>query len=57
METKKQLRLIGLLLNAMNSDNTDYILEQLSRIYTMIYSNNIAPTTEFKELEVKEKCF
>lgn len=56
METKKQLRLLGLLLNAMNSDNADYILEQLSRIYTMIYSNNIAPT-EFKELEVKERCF
>lgn len=56
METKKQIRLFGLLLNAMNSDNADYILEQLSRIYTMIYSNNIVPT-EFKELEVKERCF
>jgi hypothetical protein len=29
-------------------------LEQLSRMYNMIYSNNIAPT-EFKELEVKVK--
>ena len=37
-------RLQELLLNAMGSDNTDYILSQLSRIYTMIYNNNIGET-------------
>ena len=37
-------RLQELLLNAMGSDNTDYILSQLSRIYTIIYSSNIGET-------------
>lgn len=45
----KQLRIYEFLLLAMNSDNTDYILKQLSRIYTMIYSNNI-DGTEFRNL-------
>lgn len=41
--TKQQI-LYERLLNAMYSDNADYILEQLSRIYTIIYSNNIKET-------------
>ena len=47
---EKQKRLYELLLCAMHSDNTDYIKEQLSRIYTMIYSNNI-DDTEMRKLE------
>lgn len=50
---KDNTRLYELLLMAMNSDNTDYILEQLSEIYTMIYSNNVGDTDK-RELIVKE---
>jgi hypothetical protein len=47
---EKQERLYELFLKAINSDNADYIKEQLSRLYTMIYSNNI-DTTEMRRLE------
>ena len=47
---EKQERLYELFLKAINSDNADYIKEQLSRLYTMIYSNNI-DTTEMRKLE------
>lgn len=47
---EKQMRLYELFLSAIYSDNTDYIKEQLSRIYTMIYSNNI-DSTEMRKLE------
>ncbi|MCI6457272.1 MAG: hypothetical protein MSA56_06180 [Clostridium sp.] len=50
---EKQIRLYELLLCAINSDNTDYIKDQLSRIYTMIYSNNIDDTEMRKLEEVK----
>ena len=40
----KQLIIYERLLSAMYSDNADYILEQLSRIYTIIYCNNIKET-------------
>ena len=38
---EKQKRIFNLLLNAMGSDNADYILKQLSEIYTIIFNNNI----------------
>lgn len=38
---EKQRRIFGLLFNAMGSDNADYILRQLSEIYTIIFNNNI----------------
>lgn len=51
---EKQERLYELFLKAINSDNTDYIKEQLSRLYTMIYSNNIG-ITEMRKLEEKNE--
>lgn len=51
---EKQTRLYELFLSAMYSDNTDYIKEQLSKIYTMIYSNNI-DETEMRKLEEVSK--
>lgn len=46
-------KLIDLLFRACGSDNSDYILEQLSEIYSIIYSRNIGDKKKMT-LEVKE---
>ena len=48
---EKQKRIYDLLLKCMYSEDKDYIQEQLSRIYTIIYGNNIQKTTNIKRLK------
>ena len=55
-DIKLQKRLYELFLNAIYSDNTDYIKNQLSSMYTMIYSNNICPTYMRKLEEINVSC-
>lgn len=54
MDVRKQKYIFAFLLDAMNSDNADYILDKLSRIYTIIYCNNIKDNVGIKWLKEED---